>query len=404
MFSMQFLLITIVVVCRLTAATLLSALYALPVLYRRRLLEEALEGEALELHQRLTLTLLLCNQTLLVLLLILMWLFTDAFNGSAWIWAALFLYVWIMDLALPALIVLANPAQWIERLFPLYAPLHRLLSPILALLVAPREKSQLDHERGREEDAQPTEDAMDAFLEEGEAEGILEEEDSELIRNVVNLGDTVVREVMTPRNRIQAIPSTATLEEVWEIFKIRRNSRMPVYQNITDNIQGILLLKDLIQLKGESNANWRGLVKTPIFVPESKSTLELLRELQRARTQMAIVVDEYGAVAGLVTVEDLLEEVVGEIQDEHESSPTLHEYSPGVYRMPGETHVDDLATALDIDLEHEGFDTVAGLVMCKLGRIPNPLETVRVQNLVLRVLKMEGQRIIMVEVRVADEG
>jgi CBS domain containing-hemolysin-like protein len=230
----------------------------------------------------------------------------------------------------------------------------------------------------------------------------LEEEDSELIRNVVNLGDTIVREVMTPRNRIQGIPSDAALDEVWETFRVNRYSRMPVYQNAIENIQGVLLLKDLIQIKWQEDTKWISLAKPPIFVPESKPTLELLRELQRARSQMAIVVDEYGAVAGLATIEDLLEEVVGEIQDEHESSATLHESSPGVYSVPGGTHVDDLASALDIELEHEGFDTVAGLVMWKLGRIPNPLETVRVQNLVLRVLKMEGPRIILVETRVDD--
>jgi CBS domain containing-hemolysin-like protein len=160
-----------------------------------------------------------------------------------------------------------------------------------------------------------------------------------------------------------------------------------------------LLLKDLIQLEGQESADWLALVKEPIFVPESKSTLDMLRELQRARTQIAIVVDEYGAVAGLVTVEDLLEEVFGEIQEEHESSATLQECSPGVYHVPGETHVDDLANMLGIELEHDGFDTIAGLVMWKLGRIPNPLETILVQNLALRVLKMEGPRIVMVEAR-----
>jgi CBS domain containing-hemolysin-like protein len=240
---------------------------------------------------------------------------------------------------------------------------------------------------------------MDAFLEEGEAEGILEEEDSELIRNVVNLSDTKVREVMTPRTRIQGISSRATLEEVWEAFRVSRNSRMPVFQNTIDAVQGVLLLKDIIQLRGQDAAEWQSLAKDPIFVPETKSTLELLRELQRARTQLAIVVDEYGAVAGLATIEDLLEEVVGEIQEEHEPAHAFCECSPGIYNVPGETHVDDLAAAIGLDLEHEGFDTVAGLVMWKLGRIPNPMETVHVENLALRVLKMDGPRIVMVEVR-----
>jgi CBS domain containing-hemolysin-like protein len=368
-------------------------------------LEEALEGylslEALERPQALNMSLMLWNQTLLVLLLILLWPFRYSLPGAGWMLAALMLiYVWAMDIVLPAVVISANPAAWIERLFPLYFPVHKLLVPLLAPLSAYREKSQQAQERAREEDDPQTEEVIEAFLEEGEAEGILEEEDSELIRNVVNLGDTIVREVMTPRNRIQGIPSDATLDEVWEAFRVNRYSRMPVYQSTIENIQGVLLLKDLIQIKWQEDTKWISIVKPPIFVPESKPTLELLRELQRARSQMAIVVDEYGAVAGLSTVEDLLEEVVGEIQDEHESTTILHESSPGVYSVPGETHVDDLASALDIELEHEGFDTVAGLVMWKLGRIPNPLETVRVQTLVLRVLKMEGPRIILVEARV----
>ena len=363
--------------------------------------EDAPEGsrlaQVLEHPQNLTMAVMVWNQTLLVLLLVLAWPFRDALE-SGWVLAALLLvYIWIMDIVLPTIIIAGDPAIWVERLFPLCSPVHKLLSPVLAPLAA---KSQRAHERAREEDIPPTEEAMDAFLEEGEAEGILEEEDSELIRNVVNLGDTKVREVMTPRTRIQGIPSSATLEEVWDAFRAKRNSRMPVYEGTIDTIQGVLVLKDLIQLHGQDTAEWQSLVKSPMYVPESKSTLELLRELQHARTQIAIVVDEYGAVAGLATVEDLLEEVVGEIQEEHESAHSLHECSPGVYNVPGETHVDDLATAIGLELEHEGFDTVAGLVMWKLGRIPHPLETLRTDNLVLRVLKMDGPRIVMVEVRV----
>ncbi|MCL1908160.1 MAG: hemolysin family protein [Holophagaceae bacterium] len=364
------------------------------------MVEDAPEGSLLE-HileqpQHLNMTLQFWNQTLLVLLLILLWPFRETL-GSGWMLVAImFVYIWIMDIVLPAVIISGNPSLWIERLFHLCSPIHKMLSPLLAPLV---EKSQCSTERNGEEEIAPTEEAMTAFLEEGEAEGILEEEDSELIRNVVGFGDTIVREVMTPRTRIQGIADTATLEEVWDAFRVQRNSRMPVYNNTIDNIQGVLLLKDFIQLHGQDDADWISLARQPIFVPESKSTLELLRELQLARTQMAIVVDEYGAVAGLATVEDLLEEVVGEIQEEHEFSPVLHESSPGVYNVPGETHVEDLSAALGMELEHEGFDTVAGLVMSKLGRIPNPLETVHVDGLILRVMKMDGTRIVMVEVR-----
>jgi CBS domain containing-hemolysin-like protein len=176
---------------------------------------------------------------------------------------------------------------------------------------------------------------------------------------------------------------------------------MPVCLNSVDDIRGVLLLKDLIQLRwGEGD--WLGLAKAPVFVPESKPTRELLRELQLARTQMAIVVDEYGAVAGLATIEDLLEEVVGEIQEEHEVSPAVQETSPGVFSVPGETRVDDLADTLGVEIGHEGFDTVAGLVLWKLGRIPGPLETVRIGDLDVRVLKVQDQRVILVEVRKED--
>jgi CBS domain containing-hemolysin-like protein len=408
LFSIQILLIAASVLYRAGAATLLSALHGLSPLQRRRLVEETHESsllaEVLDSPSRLSLTLVFWNQTLLVALVALLWPFAKSVSAPGWLLGLLLLaYVWAFDVALPALVSSSDHAIWVERMFPLFATLYRLLSPVLEPLAAYREKAQNASDKAKEEDAPPTEEAMTAFLEEGEAEGILEEEDSELIRNVVNLGDTIVREVMTPRTRINGISEDAQTDEVWEAFRQKRHSRLPVYQNTIDNIQGILLLKDFIQIQGREEADWHGLEKRPIFVPESKPTLELLRELQRAKTQMAIVVDEYGAVAGLATVEDLLEEVVGEIQEEHESSTAIVECSLGVYQMPGDTHVEDLADALGIEMEHEGFDTAAGLVMWKLGRLPNPLETIHFQNFSLRVLKMEGTRIVMLEARTEEK-
>jgi len=403
-FPIQILLIAAAALYRAGAATFLSSLHGLSSLQRRRLVEEAEEGsllaQVLESPSRLSLVLMFWNQTLLVVLLALLWPLLKSLSAPGWLLALLLLaYVWVFDVALPALVSSGLQAVWVERMFPLFAPLYKLLSPALEPLATYREKANGTLDKAKEEDAVPTDEAMTAFLEEGEAEGILEEEDSELIRNVVNLGDTIVREVMTPRTRINGISADAGIDEVWEAFRLKRNSRLPIYKNTIDNIQGVLLLKDFIQIQGQSGADWRELAKSPIFVPESKPTLELLRELQRAKTQMAIIVDEYGAVAGLTTVEDLLEEVVGEIQEEHESSTAIAECSPGVYQMPGETHVEDLADALGIEMEHDGFDTAAGLVMWKLGRLPNPLETIHFQNLSLRVLRMEGTRIVTLEAR-----
>jgi len=400
----QILLIAAAALYRAGAATLLSSLHGLSSLQRRRVVEEAEEGsllaQVLESPSCLSLVLVFWNQALLVALLALTWPLLKSLSAPWWLLAILFLaYIWVFDVALPTLVSSGDQATWVERLFPLFAPLYKLLSPALEPLAAYREKANSTLDKAKEEDAVPTDGAMTAFLEEGEAEGILEEEDRELIRNVVTLGDTIVREVMTPRTRINGISAEAGIDEVWEAFRLKRNSRMPIYQNTIDNIQGVLLLKDFLQIQGQDGADWRELAKSPIFVPESKPTLELLRELQRAKTQIAIVVDEYGAVAGLATVEDLLEELVGEIQEEHESSAAIAECSPGVYQMPGETHVEDLASALGIEMEHDGFDTAAGLVMWKLGRLPNPLETIHFQNLSLRVLKMEGTRIVTLEAR-----
>jgi CBS domain containing-hemolysin-like protein len=384
----------------------MRALEALPALQRRYLLDEArggggqpeaadgLQGTAATGLRVEAATLSLLSLALLALLARLAWPGWSPPLAAA----SLLAYIWVMDIALPALVASSGPAAWVERLLPLFAPLRRMASPFLAPAFLFRERHQPDQERAGDDDAPQAEDAMAALLEEGEAEGILEQEDSELIRNVVNLGDTIVREVMTPRNRMQAIPSTASLDEAWEAFRTKRHSRMPIYLNSIDSIQGVLLLKDLIQLR-DGDGGWLELAKAPVFVPESKPTRELLRELQLARTQMAIVVDEYGAVAGLATVEDLLEEVVGEIQEEHEDSLAVQECSPGVYSVPGETRVDDLADRLGVEIGHEGFDTVAGLVMWKLGRVPGPLETVQADGLALRVLKVQGQRIVLVEVR-----
>jgi len=399
-------LIAIVVVSRVAVAVFMRALESLPALQRRQLLDGACEdgflpevvegtqGAAAAGPRVAAATLSLLSLSLLVPLACILCNQWPALVAAA----SLLVYVCAMDVVLPVLAVSANPAAWVERLFPLYAPFHRIALPVFVPIFSLLERTQQDQERARDDDAPQAEGAMDALLEEGEAEGILEQEDSELIRNVVNLGDTVVREVMTPRNRMQAIPTTATLDEVWGEFRTKRHSRLPVYSSSIDDIKGVLLLKDLIQIR-EDGGDWLGLTKTLAFVPESKPTRELLRELQRDRRQMAVVVDEYGTVAGLATIEDLLEEVVGEIQEEHEVSPTVQESSPGVYSVPGETRVDDLADRLGIEIGHEGFDTVAGLVLWKLGRIPGPLETVSVNGISIRVLKVQGQRVILVEVR-----
>ncbi len=387
---------------RLTLVALLAAFHALPSLQRRRMLEEGAVRNArlaalLERPRSLGMGLEFTVQLLLLVFLALLWPFHGAILGGGWVLGPLVvLGLWALDLAAPAHLTSGDPPFWLTRLFPAYAPLQPFVEPLVAPLARIIERRQAEEREGTEEDS--TEEAVTALLEEGEAEGILEAEDRELIRNVVTFGDTVVREVMTPRTRIVALPLDAPLPEAWRAFTETRHSRLPVYEGGIDHVRGVLLLKDLMQLPDQAQAPLAGLLKPPLFVPESKPVLDLLREMQRTRTQLAIVVDEFGGVSGLATVEDLLEEVFGEIRDEHEAAAEVVEQSPGVFLVSGQAHVEDVAQRLDLAWERDGFDTLAGLVMARLGRVPRPQESVAVEGARLTVLRMEGTRISLVRV------
>jgi len=384
-------------------AGLLEAFHALPSIQRRRLLEEEairnrLLARLLEKPHALGLGISLWNQALLVALLSLVWPLRTALPGGGFTLGLLTLvYLWSMDLALPTLVVASDPAVWMVRLFPLYGPAHRILGPLVAPLAQVVQRQREDHDRSRvEEDEDVPDEAVTALLEEGEAEGILEEEDRELIRNVVEFGDTVVREVMTPRTLIQGIPATANLAEAWAAFRTCRHSRMPLFDGTVDQIVGVLILKDLMQVTHEHDVELMTLAKPPCFVPESKNILQLLREMQRDRQQLAVVVDEFGSVSGLVSLEDLLEEVFGEIHDEHEFQAEIVELGPGEFLVSGQVHVNDLEERTGREYERDGFDTVGGLIMARLGHIPAPQETLDLDGARLTVHKMEGRRIIQV--------
>ena len=396
--------IVLVLLYRAVIAALLEAFHALPSLQRRLMLEEEavadpLLAKLLARPQALGLGLALWSETLLVLLLILVWPVRAMVPGGGWTLAgATLFYIWTLDLVLPTLLTASDPGTWIVRLFPYYGAVHPFLAPLVAPLARFVERRRESQER-EGEDEESGDEGVTALLEEGEAEGILEEEDRELIRNVVGFGDTVVREVMTPRTLIQGIGADATLEAAWEAFREGRHSRMPVYHDTIDNIVGILLLKDLMQFAPGTDMALKDLVKPACFVPESKRILQLLRELQRTRTQLAMVVDEYGSLSGLVTLEDLLEEVFGEIQDEHELQADIQEIAEGEYMVCGQVHVDDLEEQLGLVCQRDGFDTLAGLIMASLGHVPVPQEVLELPGARLTVHRMEGPRILQVHVK-----
>jgi len=389
---------------RSALSVMLAAHHALGSLQRRRLLEEEAVADPelaalLERPHMLGMGLSLVTQFLLVALLVLSWPLKPAVPGGWASLAALTLaFLWGLDMALPTLLTAGDPALWLMRLWPIYAPVEPLFNLLVSPLARRLEQRRAEADRARDGEDEPGEDAVTALLEEGEAEGILEESDSELIRNVVSFGDTVVREVMTPRTRMKALPAEATVGEAWQAFMQSRHARLPVFEGAIDRIVGILLLKDLMQLPDQDPRRARDLCKPALFVPESKPVAELMKEMQRQRAQMALVVDEFGTVSGLVSMEDLLEEVFGEIRDEHEGAPEIQPQPDGSLLASGQAHVEDVAGLLGLAWEHEGFDTLGGLAMARLGRIPSVQDRVPVEGALLTVLRMDGPRVLQVRI------
>lgn len=241
--------------------------------------------------------------------------------------------------------------------------------------------------------------AVDALIEAGEEEGILEESDRELVRSAVEFGDKLVREVMTPRPRMFAVPGETTLEEFLRLLETEDYSRVPVYEGTLDQITGIAFAHDLLRIRDEdaSKRTVASIQRTATFIPETKHVNELLREMQREKQHMDIVIDEYGGVAGLVTIEDLIEEIVGSITDEHETNEEPVTREPdGSWVIPGNLEVDRMGELLDVENElPEDSDatTVAGLVSEAAGRIPQPGEVIEHYGMRFEILASTDRRI-----------
>jgi putative hemolysin len=230
-------------------------------------------------------------------------------------------------------------------------------------------------------------------------EASIETGERELIHSIFEFGDTVVREVMLPRPDMIAVEADATVDEAVNTMISAGFSRVPAYDNTTDNIIGLIYLKDLVGLQTLDRGSElvRGAVREAVYVPESKRVAELLREMQLQKYHMAVVVDEYGGTAGLVTLEDLLEEIVGEITDEYDvEEPGLEHLPDGSLRCPGRTAIDDVNEELDVHLPDEEWDTVGGLVFSTLGHVPDEGECVTVDGLLFCAERVQGRRIVSV--------
>jgi putative hemolysin len=230
-------------------------------------------------------------------------------------------------------------------------------------------------------------------------EAEIESEERELIHSIFEFGDTVVREVMLPRTDMLVVEANATVDEAIEMAITAGKSRLPAYENSHDNIVGLVFLKDLVArgAVGEGSEPVRQSLRPAHVVPESKRVAELLREMQKEKFHMAMVVDEYGGTAGLVTMEDLLEEIVGEITDEYDADePAVERLPNGSLRVPGRTPIDEVNELLDVDLPDEEWDTVGGLVFNTLGHVPEEGECLQVDGLEFCAERMQGPRIVSV--------
>jgi CBS domain containing-hemolysin-like protein len=256
--------------------------------------------------------------------------------------------------------------------------------------------------RGIKEGPFVTEEEIRQMADVAADEDVIESEERRLIHSIFEFGDTVVREVMKPRPDMVAIDAAATIEEGIERAIEGGFSRIPAFEDSTDNIIGIAFLKDLVHRAraGEGGSPVREALREAVFVPEQKRVAELLREMQKDQFHMAIVIDEYGGTSGLVTLEDLLEEIVGEIADEYDlDEPAVEHLADGALRVPGSTPIDDVSEELGVELPDTEWDTVGGLVFNLLGHVPDEGECVRFQGLEFRTEQVQGRRIVSVQIR-----
>jgi putative hemolysin len=300
----------------------------------------------------------------------------------------------------PKTLALAHPERFAIVLAGPVDLVGRVLNPIVWLLT--RVTNSVNRLLGVNDVVQNqiSTEELKLLVERGGEQGILEAEEEQMINAVIELGRRRVHEVMVPRIAIAAIPASATFGEAIETIIEHGHSRIPVYEDSVDEILGILYAKDLLPILRDSagpRPDLRALLRTPVYIPESMTVDDLLHEFQRRKVHIAIVLDEYGGTAGLVTIEDLLEEIVGEIQDEYDTEePMVVRLSDDEARVDGRASVDDLAELFDTNLgldDEDEYDTVGGLIYHRIGGVPSPGDRVEVDGLILTVETTDGRRV-----------
>ena len=319
----------------------------------------------------------------------------------------------LFRLIVPLLLTQNDPARTLIRLRlplrPIYPVLSVIAHPIYRLLRGFQREEETESQADAEED--DDEDELQALIDVGEEAGIIEENEGEMIQSIIRFSDRTVAEVMTPRTNIVAVEAQTPLEAVRDVMIESKYSRLPVYRDQIDNIEGIIYVRDLLNYwaGSETQKTAHQLARPTYFVPETKPTDELLREMQKAKAQLAIVIDEYGGLAGLVTLEDLIEEIVGEIEDEDEPAPSEAEAEivvepEGGYTVRGQVEVGKVERLFETELAADDFTTVAGLVINQLGHLPAVGEGLDFRGLHFEVVEADERRVSRVRVqRLAEE-
>lgn len=323
------------------------------------------------------------------------WVVLDVFQAFV---SFVFIIV-VFNRLLPYVFFVRTRGEWLVHFVPLLRLLIYVGLPATLVLSFALSVASLTRENASEQPETPAE-VVDALMEAGQEEGILEESDRDLIQSVVEFGDKTVREVMTPRPEIIAVPIDTPLQQFTELINKYPYSRIPVYESDLDHIKGVVFAKDLLQLTDEEAASKtvRDIMKPDVYyVPETKLGSDLLREMQRDNIRLAVAVDEYGGVSGLVTIEDLVEEIVGEIRDEHEKAEIVKE-SDSSYVFNGNTDLDLIEKLLGIRPEEKDATTVAGLVSELAGHIPKAGEVFEENGLRFEVLESTERRVDRVRI------
>jgi CBS domain containing-hemolysin-like protein len=329
------------------------------------------------------------------------WVLLPVTGGAAAILVTLVLtpIMLVFGEVIPKAIARERATGLILWLFPVIETLGRLLTPLTwganalvgwALSLVGRQRTSTRQFVSREE--------LKLLLQMEPEEADVTVSEAEMIDKIFDLGETAVREVMVPLVDVAALPETASPADVVRLIQERGFSRIPVFTDRVFNIVGVVTAMDILRRGGEA-PDLRALMRPATYVPETKRIDDLLREMQKNRVQLAVVVDEYGGAVGIVTVEDIVEEVVGEIRDEHDRTPdTVERLSDGSYRVAGRASLEEVNDALEWDLPKGDFETVAGLVLATLHRIPLVGEVFRVRRFTVTVLEADKRRVLAVRI------